>query len=166
MWPAVRKAIPGAELHVFYGWENYDKSHRPLDFKNYIAGLADQPGVVWRGRTGQKDLARELMKSGGLLYPGPHPFNETFCIVVLEAQAAGAVPITRNNGALPETNKHGEALSNATSVKGYIKAMRRAIARTESERQEMKDWAKTQTWAVIADRFLLKLREALRASAA
>lgn len=162
MWPDVRKAIPKAELHVFYGWENYDKSRRPIEFKAHIARLADQPGIVWHGRTGQKELARELMKCGALFYPGPHPFEETFCIAALEAQAAGAIPVTRNNGALPETNKYGELLSSSSSYKGYIKALRRAVNSTG--RLKMSDWAKTQTWAVVSDRLLAQTRKSFAAS--
>lgn len=164
-WKSIRKAIPDAELHVFYGWENYDRMHQPREFKQHVMKLADQSGVVWRGRVGQKQLAKELMKCSALYYPGPHPFEETFCIGALEAQAAGAAPVTRDNGALPETNQHGFLLSNSgSSVQGHIKSLRRAANLTETQRQEMIAWAKTRTWGVVADALLAKTRETFRTS--
>lgn len=152
-WPLIRKHIPEATLHIYYGWENYDRLGGDRRFKEWIQQWAKQDGIEWHGRIGQRDLAVELAKAGSLFYPGPHAFEETFCISALEAQAAGCVPVTRDNGALPEVNRYGLVLSTryATAL-DYIAALRRAAEYTDEQRVEMQDWALTQTWAEVATR--------------
>lgn len=105
IWPALVTVEPVAELHVFYGWENLDAQIAAGDagaaaFKASVLPLFDQPGVVWRGRVSQKELARELLSSDLLLYPTS--FLETFGINVVEAMAAGLFPVTSRCGAIPE----------------------------------------------------------------
>jgi glycosyltransferase involved in cell wall biosynthesis/tetratricopeptide (TPR) repeat protein len=159
MWPFIEQEYPEAALAIFYGWENYDRLGRDPGFKAFVLDKANQPGVEWHGRIGQRELARELMRSGGLVYPGPHPFEETFCISVIEAQAAGCVPVTRDNGALPETNAYGTCLSNAyATVLDYAKAMRESAEMSAGNRAEMAAWAQTHTWAAVAERFLAYVR--------
>jgi glycosyltransferase involved in cell wall biosynthesis/tetratricopeptide (TPR) repeat protein len=154
-WPFIRKAYPEATLHVYYGWENYDRLGRDPSFKNWILDRAKQDGVSWYGRIGQRQLARELMKSGGLFYPGPHPFEETFCISALEAQAAGCVPVTRDNGALPEVNSLGYTLDTLyATVNDYTAALADSSQWTDEQREAMAAWAKTQTWGRVVERFL------------
>lgn len=158
-FPQIRKAIPEATLEVFYGWENYEKAGARKDYRRKIERMLDQPGVTFRGRAGQKDLARELMRAGVLLYPS-HEFCETFGITFLEAQAAGCVPVTRDNGALPETNKFGFVLSNTNAdINDYIAAIKEGMARSETERFEMSDWAKRQTWQQVAERCVERARQ-------
>lgn len=154
-WPFIRKEYPEAKLDIFYGWENYDRLMRDPAFKYWIKDKAQQDGIEWHGRIGQKQLARELMKSGGLFYPGPHSFEETFCISALEAQAAGCIPVTRDNGALPETNKYGPVLSTRyATVIDYALALKDTSQSGEDARAVMATWAKTQTWGAVAERFL------------
>lgn len=162
MWPFIRREYPEATLHVYYGWENYDRLGRDPSFKNWVKQMAaDSGGVEWHGRYGQAALARELMKSSGLFYPGPHPFEETFCISALEAQAAGCVPVTRDNGALPEVNQYGIVLRNGdATVRDWTAALRQASEFTDEQRADMAAWAATQTWGAVAERF----RDFVRAS--
>lgn len=156
MWPFIRKALPEAVLHVYYGWENYDRLGRDPAFKFWCLDKAKQEGVEWHGRIGQRELAREMMRSGGLFYPGPHGFEETYCISVLEAQAAGCVPVTRDNGALPETNCNGILLSTRyATVNDYIAGLRETAS---FDREAMASWAKTQTWGAVCDRLLAFIR--------
>ena len=154
-WPEIRKRT-GAELHVFYGWENFDLMGGPKDFKKKIMDLAKQDGVVWCGRVPQDELAKEMMKAKVLFYPGPHPFDETFCITALEAQAAGCVPVTRDNGALPETNKHGIVLPNDSKPKRWFAAVQEALSTPESDRSKMREWALGQTWEAVANRVVTR----------
>ena len=166
-WPFVRQAIPDAELHVFYGWENFDRLGGDRRYKAWIQEWASKPGVVWRGRVGQRQLADELAQCSGLFYPGPHQFEETFCIAALEAQAAGCVPVTRDNGALPETNRHGILLSNRlATVKDYIQALQEVALMGEEHRAGMRHWALQQTWERAVDRLLqhVKIVEGTRAA--
>lgn len=160
MWPFIKKAIPEATLHVYYGWENYDLMGRDPGFKNWTMDKAKADGVTWHGRVGQRELAREMMRSGALFYPGPHGFEETFCIAALEAQAAGCIPVTRDNGALPETNKYGILLPTAeATVNDYLRALLFVssidyLADEEERRSQMREWALTQTWRASAEAFV------------
>jgi glycosyltransferase involved in cell wall biosynthesis len=67
--------------------------------------LLKQPGVVWRDRVGQKELWRELAKTN--LWFHPTDFPETSCITSMEAQAAGALPVTNRLWALKDNVING-----------------------------------------------------------
>lgn len=151
-WPEIRKADPEATLHIYYDFTNFDLMRGDPAYKAKIIDLAKQDGVTWRGRIGQKELAREFMRASVLFYPGPHDFCETFCITALEAQAAGCVPVTRDNGALPETNARGIVLPNDSDAAAWVTAVQEAQSRTEDERTEMRLWATTKTWSEVANR--------------
>jgi len=163
-WPKIKEALPDAEFHIYYGWQNYERMNAPREYQRHIMELAQQPGVVWRGRMGQKALARELMQSSVLFYPGPHTFNETFCIAALEAQAAGCVPVTRDNGALPETNSRGVLVPNDASPEEWVDAAVKATGTHDRRRTFLHEWAVTQSWATVADRLLAKVRAMAKAA--
>ncbi len=99
--------MPDATLRIFYGWNYYDIAYRGnsqmMQWKWKIIEKAKQPGIVFHGRVGQKQLAEEWLKSDIFLYPPPHDFRETSCISAMEAQAAGVLCFYRMNGALGET---------------------------------------------------------------
>ncbi|MGE3290390.1 MAG: glycosyltransferase family 4 protein [Geminicoccaceae bacterium] len=63
--------------------------------------------VTWHGGLGKRDLYRLLAGCGLVLYPTPAPvlpgFAETSCIAAMEAMACGAVWVSTDRGALPET---------------------------------------------------------------
>ena len=105
MWPQIRSIEPTAELHVFYGWSGIDfwinQGRRDLmEFKRVVSSYLDQPGIQWRGKMPQRELAKEMCKSDLLLYPTS--FLETFGLVPLEAMAAGMLPVTSKLGAITE----------------------------------------------------------------
>jgi glycosyltransferase involved in cell wall biosynthesis len=163
-WPKIKEALPDAEFHIYYGWQNYERMNAPREYQRHIMELAQQPGVVWRGRVGQQQLAKELMQSSVLFYPGPHTFNETFCIAALEAQAAGCVPVTRDNGALPETNSRGVLVPNDASPEEWVDAAVKATGTHDRRRTFLHEWAITQSWALVADRLLAKVRAMAKAA--
>lgn len=106
LWPMIVAAEPTAELHVAYGWENFDKwiamgNQHLAQLKAQILPLLNQKGVVWRGRLPQDELAKLYQESYVWLYPTA--FTEVSCITAMEAMAAGCVPVTSAVGALPET---------------------------------------------------------------
>jgi glycosyltransferase involved in cell wall biosynthesis len=125
-WPAIRGMRPDAELHVYYGfdtWErmaefNHDRIARlTIDiFRTRLARMEGQ-GVVTHGRVGQAELARAWMGASLWLYPTS--FCETSCITAMEAQAAGAWPITSDLAALRETLRHGVRIIPPNTRDGY-----------------------------------------------
>lgn len=157
IWPRIKAELSDAEFHIFYGWENYDKMRGSQEWKLSVMAAARQPGVVWRGRIGQKALAQELMQSSVMLYPSD-PFCETFCIAALEAQAAGCVPVTRDNGALPETNARGILVPNDASDEAWCTSAVKATETKDSRRQFLHEWAITQSWDAVAVRLMNNMR--------
>lgn len=109
MWADIKKAVPQAELHIFYGWNTYDamvaKGVRSPDFKIAMTQLMKQKGVFEHGRIGHKQLAKEFAKSG--VYAYPSHFEEISCISAMKAQASGCVPVVTDYAALSETVKYG-----------------------------------------------------------
>ena len=85
-WPRIRAVVPDAELHVFYGFKNWEffaqRDPRQLQVigvvKQLLADLADQ-GVTMHDRVDQATLATEYAKSGVWAYPTW--FTETSCLV-------------------------------------------------------------------------------------
>lgn len=109
VFPSIKKEVPDATLHIFYGWNTYDKmveiGMRDASFKDMMTKKMAQEGVFEHGRIGQKELVDELSRSDVFAYPCK--YEEISCISVLRAQACGAVPVTTDYAALNESNKYG-----------------------------------------------------------
>lgn len=105
--PQIQKEVPEAEVHIFYGFENWEKSARARGDQGQLTLIEklkkkfNDPGVVYRGRVGQKTLAREFMKAQ--LWAYPTWFTETFCITACEAMASGTPVVTTDVAALATT---------------------------------------------------------------
>ena len=95
LFPRVREVYPDAALEVFYGFE-MARQRNPA-FIAAIEQAAKQEGVTLHGRVGQDRLAQEYLKADALLYPAVmpngQPFDETYCVSVVEARAAGCFPV-------------------------------------------------------------------------
>jgi glycosyltransferase involved in cell wall biosynthesis len=106
-WPKIRSAVPGARLHVFYGWQGIE--HRRSDggarLKSELYPLLDQAGVRHLGRISHRAVASEYHRAGIWAYPCSFP--ETSCISAMKAQVGGAVPVVIPTGALRETVQFG-----------------------------------------------------------
>lgn len=122
-----REIVTDLELHVFYGLDNIAKvcggnRHLPpwdKTWRQYERACA-MPGVTWHGRIGQDALRREWFKSGIWLYPTW--FSETSCIACMEAQACGAIPITRPFWAVGWNVRHGGVFVEGDPNEPLIKA--------------------------------------------
>lgn len=100
-WPMVRQFCPQAELHIYYGWDVFDKmtsietdpdvvSNRE-EWKMKMQQLFAQPGVFEHGRVTQAELLVEKAKSNIHYYTGK--FQEIDCISVRESACCGAIPV-------------------------------------------------------------------------
>lgn len=107
LFPKIREAVPEAELIICSGYEVYADNLGRADprmqkeWEEIRRKLSKIDGITIKGNLKQEDLAKELLQASLLAYP--NTFAETSCISVLEAQAAGCVPVTTRLGALPET---------------------------------------------------------------
>ena len=107
-WPKIKASVPQAELHLFYGFKNWEFSARfdPAQ-SDLIARLKNQIkqmeplGVVFHDRVSQDELANQFLSAG--VWAHPTWFTETSCITAMEAQAAGLRIVTSSIAALNET---------------------------------------------------------------
>jgi len=105
MWPQIKEATPAAELHVCYR----DDLVRWPGLPPVWARLADTvpalcealPGVHYHGGLPHQELLELMWTCGAHLYPAT--FNEVSCIVAMESQACGCLPVTSTRGALETT---------------------------------------------------------------
>lgn len=132
IWPDVNYMHPDAELHIFYGFENWKKmSHLSADawqlsqidrMESQIAGLASK-GVHYHGRVPPRELADHYLSASYWLYSTD--FTETSCITAMEAQASGLQIFTTPTAALSETvGPHGILHPGPASGPDFKKAAR------------------------------------------
>lgn len=164
MWPDIRKEVPDAELHIFYGWNLFDAIHtnnpERKAWKAKVDELMKQEGVVHHGRVGQQEVVDETFKSGFWTYP-TH-FYEISCITAMKCQAAGAIPVVCSYAALKETVQHGVKIPiidkdiyddeiKAQYKKELIGLMKKTPKELEEIRKPMMEWARNKfTWTNIA----------------
>lgn len=129
IWPKVVAQVPDAELHTYYGWNNFDKfvavyPHLAAFKSKMMDLLANSKNVVQHGRVPQVKLGKEMMEASIWLYPTY--FTETYCITAVEAQLAGVIPVTNRLAALAETVNSGSLIEgdvNDPSVQAaYVEA--------------------------------------------
>lgn len=167
IFPKSREYVPDLELHVYYGWNNIEKLMETEDGKRFFGPnktetekLLKQPGVVWHGRVGQRELTREWLKAGLWVFPSMYP--ETSCATCMEAQALGAIPISSGLWALGENIHYGvridgEVYTDALVQTRYAAEIVRLTAdpaRQESFRAEMMTTAREQwSWERWVDQW-------------
>ena len=104
-WPTILGHVPDAELHIYYGFEDWKKLGGGLEAHNLeelVKQMSFPPGessVRYHGRVSPAAMVKALYASKVLAYPSTYP--ETYCLTALEAQAAGCVPVTSTLGNLP-----------------------------------------------------------------
>lgn len=164
IFDAVRKAHPAAELHIFSGYELYkgamsESDPRHAQFTRLKSDFEKRQGCFMHGNLLQSELAREYMKSAVFVYP--NIFEETSCIVALEAQAGGCPVVTSRRGALPETlNGAGILIDGHPREDRYIVEFIDATLMLLNDRGKWQEYssrglenAKANDWSVIAERF-------------
>jgi glycosyltransferase involved in cell wall biosynthesis len=140
LWPGIRTRVPEAELHLFSGWEIYDRiaeqSHSLRASKVMLLHLLAQAqqsgGVVVHGRVGQPELHAAMQWARVWSYTAL--LAETSCISAMEARAAGLPIVTSDLAALPETigRERGVLVSLDDQV-AYREAFSDAVVRLLSD---------------------------------
>lgn len=158
MWPDIRKEVPDAELHCFYGWNTFDAMNSGnedlMRWKKQLIEKMQQPGIIDHGRVGHSKLLKEYAKSGIWAYPTF--FKEINCITALKAQASGCWPVYNNLYALQDTCKFGYGVKQAdeqTMLADFkdklINALK--VPATDLEREQMKrEIRRNYDWDVVA----------------
>ena len=161
IWPEVKKAVPDATLHVYYGRESYDAVNRgnPERMKwmdDMVTRAKKLEGVTDHGKVSQYEIVQNIFKSGVWAYPCPFP--EVYCITAIKAQCGGAVPVSSNFAALDETVQFGHKQPfeqfNEDDLTRYKEALIWWLQHPEEQeriRPEMEKWARSQTWKSVAN---------------
>ena len=165
LFPAIKRVLPDATLHIYYGFDNWEKSLLQRNDKeqqllwNEIHDGLDQEGVFYHGRVDQDTLAAAFIESDIWLYPTS--FAETFCITALEAQAsrtlcictpvAGLLSTVDDRGIFLEGNPEendfeAQVVSTITAIQGDLERKTMLLDRAES-------WALQQSWSSIAEKW-------------
>lgn len=109
LFKKIKERVPQARLKWAYGWDVFDASHSTnkqlMDWRYKIAADMEESGIEIMGRLSQKDCAKLYLEGNILAYPTE--FAEIDCITVKKAQACGAMPITTDFGAMPESVRTG-----------------------------------------------------------
>jgi glycosyltransferase involved in cell wall biosynthesis/tetratricopeptide (TPR) repeat protein len=164
IWPKVIEQVPEAELHVYYGWNNYDAFQDSYphmrEFRQRVNDLfLNSKNVVQHGRIPQDRLAGEFLEASIWLYPTY--FHETYCITAVEAQLAGAIPVTNHLAGLSETVASGAIIEgdvhDPVVQAEYAKVVIDTLKKSEKElgkyRQQVVENAPVESWASVARSF-------------
>jgi glycosyltransferase involved in cell wall biosynthesis len=164
LWPGIRAKVPEAELHVFYGFtKTYSELHKDnssmKEFRDRCLKMLEQPGVVYHGKVGHDEVAKEFLRSAIWTYPTN--FTEISCITAMKAQAAGAIPVTSALAALNETVQHGYKISfsilDARTQKSFVQIVADLLLNPEKQeklRKPMREWALAYfDWKVVAQQW-------------
>lgn len=165
LFPLIRDQVPGAELHIFSGFQVYqgvqmdvqalERQHAPLFEK-----LKSLPGCTVHGNVRQDILAREFMRSAVLAYP--NTFEETGCITAMEAMAGGCPVVTTQKAALPEiVGDAGYVIPGEPGKQEYDRAFVQSVVKLISEPELWKAYsekalrrASELTWEKTAEKLL------------
>ena len=119
MVPAIRAAVPDFELHVCYGFFNWEHQRNGEADKAFIARIKaamEQPGVAYHDRVSKLTLANLQMQAKVWLYPTW--FWETFCVSAVENGLAGNALLCTNLAGLKSTVGSAGVLMPADDVDG------------------------------------------------
>lgn len=151
----IMENLPECKLYVC-GYDNTVPQMR--DYYNYLHRRCEElPNVLNLGSLGKKDLYRALSKA--MIYVYPTEFEDTSCIMALEAQAAGTPVITSHIAALPETLKDSGSLllklkDGKVNQMKFIDSVRRVLKDTsEWTHLHNKALGKVQSWAMAAEQW-------------
>lgn len=154
VWPYIKRNLPEAELHVFYGWNSIDKiielqPQNPLaKFKEAVVDIiyqlgGEKGGIYWHDRVQQDVLASHLRTCHAWLYPTY--FMETFCITAIEMQAAGVIPITSRVAALPEVVASDELMiAGWPNNKSFLQQYSAAVVRTVTKNPKYQEMLRAE----------------------
>jgi len=99
----VRKSIPDAELHVYYGFDNMKKMGLIDQVVRLEKMIQARSWINMHGNVEQKQLTKQLCEMKVWLYVPE--FLETSCITAREMLSCGVYPVARAHGALKNTLK-------------------------------------------------------------
>jgi hypothetical protein len=151
-WPKIKKAIPDATFHIFYGMNRLAKT--PLGERLYQ--LFKQPGVSEHGRVDLEEIARQKAKSGFHLYVS-NSATEIDCISVRESLLCGSIPVLgidyvfeeRDGIHVTGSTDNSTTYKKAASI--VIGSIKRGPEYLEKKRKEFKKSKTIISWEKVSE---------------
>ena len=148
-WEGIRKVVSDAELHIYYGWNTYDRAVATGDvkdegFKDRIVQKMHQGGVFEHGRIGHKELLKEYAKAGVWAYPCEYS-GEINCIALTKAIGSGCIPVTNDAYVMKERNPI--AVTDDKFKRQLIKALQGEV---KFPIDNLNDYLNDNSWATVA----------------
>lgn len=172
-WPMIKKAVPEAELSIFYGFtpafeKLCQEQPEKLKWKETMLQKMKQSGVTFHGMVSQERLGKEFAEHGIWVYPTC--FGEISCITAMKAQANGAIPVVSRYSAINETviaghrcGPEGRAEWESKDLTEWAEAVIREMQNpSRIQRKSMKTDARDLfSWTKIAQSWDNKFKEDL-----
>ncbi len=153
-WPIIKREVPEAELHLYYGWTLRDMAPRHDEWRQQMTELMQQPGVTDHGKVGQAELLLE--KATAAIHYYACTYEEIDCISVRESAIVGCVPVTTDYCVMSEKDYcvkiSGEPKAQATqeAIAYKIVELLKDQQQLDQIRQQFKDIPRQETWSNIA----------------
>jgi glycosyltransferase involved in cell wall biosynthesis len=149
-WPIIKKEIPEAELHIYYGFVRRELGPSQAQWRAKMLELMQQDGVFEHGLIGQDKLILEKASASIHYYACTYP--EIDCISVRESAMVGCVPVTTDLAVMAEKDYcvtiSGEPESQETQEKVAHKIVEllKNPEELETIRQDFIEKVKHETW--------------------
>jgi glycosyltransferase involved in cell wall biosynthesis len=153
-WPIIKREIPAAELHLFYGWTRRELDPDLAEWRDKMTKLMQQDGIFDRGLIGQNELIAEKSTASIHYYACTYP--EIDCISVRESAMVGCVPVTTDFAVMSEKDYcvkiagEPEAKETQEAVADKIVELLKNPQQLEDIRQDCQEKVKHETWDEIA----------------
>jgi glycosyltransferase involved in cell wall biosynthesis len=157
-WPIIKKEIPEAELHIYYGWTRRDSSKELIPWKEKMMELMEQPGVIEHGGVGHDKLMYE--KSTSAIHYYGCTYEEIDCTSLRESAMVGCVPVTTNYAVIEEKDYcikvDGEPATKETqeALAYRIVELLKNPEELEATRKKILEYVKNETWENVAPLWL------------
>ena len=103
-WDFMRNTLKdglNAELNIYSSFQIYDRPHLDEQFRHIYKRARETKGVNYHGTVSNDEIRKALETQHIMAYPSI--YEETSCITLIEASAAGCLSVVPNFGAIPET---------------------------------------------------------------
>ena len=157
-WPLIKKEIPEAELHIYYGWTRRDSSKELIPWKEKMMELMKQPGVIEHGSVGHDKLMYE--KSTSAIHYYGCAYEEIDCISLRESVMVGCIPVTTNYAVFAEKDYcvkvAGDPFIRETqeAVAGKVIELLKNPEKLAELRVRFQQLVKNETWDKVAQQWL------------
>lgn len=178
LFKEIKKRIPQARMQWAYGWKGFINAHsndtKKMAWMEQTKKEIEEAGIESLGALTQEEVGKLYQKAAILAYPTE--FAEIDCISAKKAQAAGAVPVTTDFGALNESvyvgyKIHSEktkdnwnrpyqfhfGLEDEVAQEEWVRAVCLAVSeenKNPARVEKMQGWTSTFSWPAMANKWV------------